>query len=238
MGSIMGRSEMEMQPPTANGDRLFSIGHSHHELPRLVELLRQAGVTAVADVRSRPYSGRHPHFNRPELAEALKQHGIAYFFLGDTLGGRPEAADLYDADGRVNYERVRRTTLFQQGLERLVGMLNRYRIAMLCSEEDPLDCHRGLMIAPALVPRGLLPQHVRGDGRVETTAEVESRLLAETKVGDGILDGLFAADLSAAEHQELLAEAYRLMAQRKAFRLRAHDGVISRGERSFEADVE
>jgi hypothetical protein len=92
---------------------------------------------------------------------------------------------------------------------------------MLCAEEDPLDCHRGLMIAPALVTQGIATAHLRGDGRIETTAEMETRLLAETKVGSGILDGLFAAMVSEAERRQYLAEAYRVMARRKAFRQRS-----------------
>lgn len=226
---------MEKQLPRSNGDRLFSVGHSNHDLPRLVQLLRAAGVNAVADVRSQPYSGRHPHFNRPELSQGLRHHGLAYLFLGDALGGRPQAADLYDPDGRVNYERVRKTITFQRGLNRLITSLDQYAVAMLCSEEDPLDCHRGLMIAPALVEFGLSPGHLRGDGRIESTAEMESRLLAETKVGAGILDGLFAAELTAAERNGLLDEAYRIMAQRKAFRLRPDDSFIQTlGEQTSE----
>src|SRR5947209_8475483 len=86
---------------------LFSIGHSHHGFGRLVELLRGTGVTTVADVRSLPYSQRLPQFNRPDLQAGLWEHEIGYAFLGDTLGGRPESPALYDADGRVNYERMR-----------------------------------------------------------------------------------------------------------------------------------
>ena len=113
--------------------------------------------------------------------------------------------------------------MFCQGLDQLCQVGQEFAVAMLCAEEDPLDCHRGLMIAPALVERGIAPLHLRGDGRVETTQEMESRLLAETKVGFGILDGLFAASISTDERREMLAEAYRAMARKKAFRLRSDE---------------
>ncbi len=205
--------------------RLFSIGHSNHELPRLVQLLQQAGVTAVADVRSQPFSQRHPHFNRPELHQGLQQQGIAYAFFGDQLGGRPHSLDMYDADGRVLYERMRKTTSFQQGIRRLCQALEEYKVAMLCSEEDPLVCHRGLMIAPAVVERGVFPLHLRADGSTETTEEFENRLLAETKVGAGLFDGLFAAALTEEDRRELLREAYRVQARRKGFRMRTDKGA-------------
>jgi uncharacterized protein (DUF488 family) len=204
---------------------LFSVGHSNHEMGRFLELLRQAGIAVVADVRSSPFSRRLPQFNRPQLEADLRRAGIAYVFLGDQLGGRPRSTDLYDAEGRVDYEAVRRTAAFQQGLARLIRGADRHTVAMMCSEADPLDCHRGLMIAPALVERGLAPQHLRKDGTRETTAEMEDRLMRDTGVGAGVLDGLFAAILTDDERRTLLAEAYRLMARKKAYQLQTDKEV-------------
>lgn len=203
----------------AAATRIFSIGHSNHALAHLFQLLQAVGVTAVVDVRSHPFSQRHPQFNRSELESALQACGIAYLFLGDRLGGRPAPLDLYDDEGRVDYERVRMTAHFQQGLDRVCRVLDRETVALLCAEEDPLDCHRGLMITPALVERGLTPGHLRADGSAESTADMESRLLKLTKVGAGISDGLFAGLLTCDERRSLLAEAYRLQARRKAYRL-------------------
>jgi uncharacterized protein (DUF488 family) len=213
----MSRAETPEQLISAA--RLFSVGHSNHSMDRFLNLLRAGGVTAVADVRSRPYSGRCPQFNRPELEAALREADLWYAFLGHELGGRPGSMRLYDSDGRVDYERVRRTAAFQQGVDRLIRGCDQQRIVMMCSEEDPLECHRGLMIAPELVERGLAPLHLRGDGSVETTQQLEQRLIEETGVGMGILDGLFAATLSKADRHDVLASAYRAMSKRKAFRI-------------------
>jgi uncharacterized protein (DUF488 family) len=197
---------------------IFTIGHSNHSWAEFVALLRAHGVTAVADVRSQPVSRRHPHFNRGEMEPALRDEEIAYAFLGDQLGGRPGQPSLYDSDGRVDYERVRRTPFFQRGLERLEQARQQFTIALLCSEEDPLHCHRGLMIAPALVERGIAPGHIRGDASLETMKEMEDRLLLETRVGEGVVNGLFAAILTDAEQKELLQLAYGKMARKMAFR--------------------
>jgi uncharacterized protein (DUF488 family) len=205
--------------------RLFSIGHSNHDLPRLVELLHGAGVSAVADVRSHPFSQRYPQFNRPDLEWGLRQHDIAYAFLGDLLGGRPRQPGLYDPEGRVDYERLRGTAQVRTGLERLAEALDSYTVAMLCAEEDPLDCHRGLMITPALGKMGIAPGHIRADGSVETTAAMEERLLAVTGVGGGLLDGLFGGLIPDEERRQYLAEAYRFQALRKAYRLRPGEVV-------------
>ena len=197
--------------------RVLSVGHSNHELPHFLELLHGAGVEAVADVRSSPFSQRYPQFNQSELEQGLQSAGIVYVFLGDSLGGRPRQAHLYDDEGRVDYRQVRATDFFARGLERIARASAKYRIAMLCAEEDPLDCHRGLMIAPALVECGIVPGHLRGDGRVETTADLEDRLLAATDQ-----DGLFA--LADEDRREALEHAYVLMARKKAFRLRSDEG--------------
>jgi hypothetical protein len=187
--------------------RILSVGYSNHEPERFLALLQGAGVTAVADVRTSPYSRRMPHFNGPQLVPLLRRIHIAYVFLGDALGGRPADDYLYDAEDRVDYERVRATEVFQRGLDRLIEGGRKYVVAMMCGEADPLDCHRGLMITPALI-----------DGRVESTEEMEQRLLAETGVGAGEADGLFAAQLSDEARREILTVAYREMARKKAFR--------------------
>ena len=211
----MTKSSENVTP--AAGPRLLSVGHSNHDLDFFLALLRRGGVDAVADVRSRPFSRRLPHFNGPALAAFLKAHGLAYVFLGDLLGGRPDDPEVYDAEGRVDYERVRGTDTFRRGLERLILGTERFVVAMLCSEEDPLDCHRGLMIAPALEEEGICPGHLRRDGAIESTAEMEKRLLETVRVEEGLLDGLFAPLLTEEDRRQTLAEAYRRMARRKAF---------------------
>jgi uncharacterized protein (DUF488 family) len=201
------------------GNQLLSVGHSNLEIACFVQLLQASGVTAIADVRSQPFSKWLPWTNRPHLEQALAEHEIRYHFLGDQLGGRPQSTEVYDLDGRVNYERVRATAAFQRGLDCLAQALENFRLAMLCSEEDPIDCHRGLLIAPAMKERGFAAMHIRGDGSLESQANFEARLIDATGVGSGLLDGLFAASLSTEDRDQILADAYRVQSQRKAFRL-------------------
>ena len=200
-------------------NRLFSIGHSNLEFPRFVQLLQQSGVCAVVDVRSQPFSKWLPWSSRPSLEPQLRDYEIGYHFMGDLLGGRPRQANVYDSEGRVDYERLKATAAFQKGLDRLCQALEEFRLAMLCSEPDPLDCHRGLLIAPAMKERGIAATHIRSDGTLESQADFEARLIGVTQVGVGLLDGLFAASLSDEDHRQMLADAYRIQSRRKAFRL-------------------
>jgi uncharacterized protein (DUF488 family) len=216
----MSTPEGPTQPPTG---RLLSVGHSNHDWPRFLDLLRGAGVTAVADVRSSPYSRRLPEYNRGALEAALRANAVAYVYLGDLLGGRPADRDLYDPEGWADYARIRRTASFRRGIDRLLLGAARYTVAMLCAEEDPLDCHRGLMITPALAELGHPPLHLHKGGWLETTAEMEERLLGDTGVGDGLLDGLFAAQLDEAERRSIVAEAYQRRNRQVAYRVQAEE---------------
>jgi uncharacterized protein (DUF488 family) len=216
MAPIMDQRDAPVQMPNPS-PRLLSVGHSNHPPDFFLHLLRQASVAAIVDVRSSPYSRRLPQYNRPQLEAMLNQAGIAYVFLGELLGGRPRDLEVYDSAGRVDYERVRATDSFREGLQELVKVAEEGVPALLCSEEDPLDCHRGLMIAPALAERGIEPFHLRKNGRLESTAEMEERLLMETRIGEAERGGLFP--LSEEDRRDLLVEAYRIMARRKAFQI-------------------
>ena len=218
-GRIIGLLESLTQ--MKNG--LLSVGHSNHELDHFLVLLHGAGVTAIADVRSSPFSKRWPQFSKAPLEDALRMAGIAYVYLGDQLGGRPTSRALYDVEGRADYEKVRATTAFQRGLERLLLGAERYHIAMMCGEDDPLDCHRGLMITPALIEIGVSPNHLRKDGSLESTPAMEMRLLKETKLEERLEPNLFHPAPDAAEIREIMAEAYRLMAKKKAFQLQIEE---------------
>src|SRR6266850_168879 len=109
---------------------IYTIGHSTHEAGRLVELLRQHGITAIADVRSRPYSRVNPQFNRESLARTLKDAGISYVFLGKELGARPDDRSSY-IDGRVSYERLAASALFRDGIDRVMDGADKFHVALM-----------------------------------------------------------------------------------------------------------
>ncbi len=197
------------------GDKaLFTLGHSNLEFDQFVGLLSNLQVQLLADVRSSPHSGRFPQFSQPVLQKMLEEGGISYLFLGEELGGRPDDLDAYRRDGVVDYRARRKSYAFGAGLERLLAELERRRIALMCAEEDPLECHRFLMICPELVRKGIRPLHVRGDGRIETQEAAENRLL-ETHGFAGIANHT----LFPQKRDDALEQAYELQAQKVAFRI-------------------
>lgn len=156
---------------------LFTIGHSNHSAKTLLELLGQHSVQVVADVRSKPYSARFQQFNRPELKRTLKENGIRYVFLGHELGARREESDCY-IKGQARYDLVAKTSAFEEGLDRLLKGLERYRIALMCAEKDPLTCHRTILVCRHLRGRGFSIQHILANGSIETNEAAEQRLLS------------------------------------------------------------
>jgi uncharacterized protein (DUF488 family) len=197
---------------------VFTIGHSTHSIATFIGLLRQHGITALADVRSAPYSRFNPQFNKEMLADELKAHGIRYVFLGCELGARSNDPSCYE-NGRVRYARLARTELFRKGIERVRNGANEYRIALMCAEKDPLECHRTLLVARVLEEQGVPVMHILGDGRLESHDETMTRLLDVLRMPR---EDLFKS------RADLIAEALRRQEEKVAYvdeKLAAQAGV-------------
>jgi uncharacterized protein (DUF488 family) len=155
---------------------IFTVGHSTHAAGHFLGLLTQHGIGVLADVRSLPYSRRNPQFNREALRQTLKADGVGYVYLGEQLSARSADAGCYVA-GRLSYPLVAQTAAFQAGLARLIGAAQTHRIALMCAEKDPLDCHRTILVARALEFRACEVVHILADGALETQAQASARLL-------------------------------------------------------------
>jgi uncharacterized protein (DUF488 family) len=125
-------------------------------------------------VRTAPFSRFNPQFNRRDLEFGLKEQGLRYVFLGKELGGRPDGDEFYDLDGHVLYGRMAETEAFKAGLNRLLDGAGQYRVAMMCSEEDPTDCHRFLLITRVLHTRDVSVVHIRADGTTQRTEDIKT----------------------------------------------------------------
>lgn len=192
---------------TPRDGAVFTIGHSTHSIEAFVTLLKQQGVTALADVRSAPFSRFNPQFNKDALARELKARGIKYVFLGRELGARSDDRSCYE-NGRVQYGRLARTDMFRQGLERVRRGAEEHRIALMCAEKEPLECHRTLLVARGLHEQGVEVMHILGDGRLESHADAMERLLEVT--------GLPHEDLFRSR-AELIAEALKRQEDKVAY---------------------
>ena len=151
---------------------IFSIGHSNQSIEDFLALLKQHAIQVLVDVRSSPYSKYVVHFNSVPLATAIKKAGLKYMFMGKELGGRPDGEEFYDTDSHVLYYRVAEAAFFLDGIKRLKEGGKMYKVAIMCSEEDPTDCHRHLLIGRVLTEQGVHLLHIRGDGHLQTEQEL------------------------------------------------------------------
>lgn len=192
---------------SAQQNLVYTIGHSTHSIEAFLDLLRKQSVTAVADVRSTPFSRFNPQFNKDTLQGTLAAHGIKYVFLGRELGARSDDPACYE-NGRVQYARLARAASFQAGLHRVVQGASEHRVALMCAEKDPLECHRTLLVARALADQGVEIAHILADGSLEPHESAMTRLL-------GVV-GLPAQDLFSSREQ-LIEEAMARQEQRIAY---------------------
>jgi uncharacterized protein (DUF488 family) len=158
--------------------KLYTIGHSNHSIERLIQLLDDNGIMLLVDVRSAPYSRYNVQFNKENLASILPQHEIEYAYAGKYLGGRPYDPSCYKSQRmpeegtdylhEVNYPEVMKRNWFVQGINRLLELADEKTTAIMCSEEDPAQCHRHHLIAKYIMAKypEVDVQHIRGDGTV------------------------------------------------------------------------
>ena len=205
---------------------IFTIGHSNHTTERFIELLRLHGVDGVADVRSSPHSRYLPHFNAGVIKPALNAAGIDYVFMGGQLGGRPDDPSCYDDDGRVIYAKLADTDPYDAGIQRIIRAADDRRIALMCSEKDPLECHRALLLAQTLARRRVPVLHINADGSALTHDALMDALVKkhERKLERKRQFPLFPPDASAPANDgvprsrdDMIAKAIDIESKRIAF---------------------
>lgn len=191
----------------SSNTELLTLGHSIHPIERFIALLKGAGATAVADVRSSPYSRYSPQYSKDALRNALSDAGIAYTFLGKEFGARSPDPSCY-RNGKVQYSRLAQSAPFAEGIQRVREGLKRYRVAFVCAERDPIECHRALLVARSFSDGGKSVAHIHSDGTLESHSNLESRLLVAWKLPEG---DMFKS------RESFIEDAYLLQGEKVAY---------------------
>lgn len=170
---------MLIQPPfTQAAIPIYTIGYGERTVAALVAVLQRYQIDYLVDVRTAPYSRYKPEFSKAELSAALRQAGFKYLFMGDQLGGRPIDPACY-TDGKVDYDKVQATAAYQQGIERLrSAFAQQQRIALMCSEGKPEQCHRSKLIGATLGKVGIPLVHIDETDKPQSQEQVIARLTA------------------------------------------------------------
>ncbi len=193
---------------------IYTIGHSTHPVEAFLDLLKTFSINCLIDVRSIAASSYNPQYNKEPLSNFMKANGIIYLHFAEEFGARHTDPDLLDDEGKVNFELVRKSWNFKNGVERLWQGLDRgYTIALMCSESEPFDCHRFSMVSIALQKDGFEVKHILKNKTIKTNAELENQLLKkyEKKIPQ---PDMFQPNISV---DDQLKVAYRLRNKEIAF---------------------
>ena len=187
---------------------LFTIGHTNHSQEEFLQLLRANNITYLLDVRSTPFSQFTSQFNKDVIAAFLKKNGVNYNHMGKFFGARPMDKSLYTEQGYLDFEKARASENFQKGLENVtLGLDKGFNIALMCTEKDPFDCHRAIMVARGFELKGIDANHILPDGKIITQTELNNRLL-DKYYPDRNQMSLFS-EISSLSEEEVLVLAYR-----------------------------
>ena len=167
-------------PANSAQPTLFTIGHSNHTLEKFIGLLKQHHITAIADVRSIPFSRFNPHFNREALEASLRRANISYVHMGQQLGARRDEPECF-VGKQANYELVAQLPSFRAGIDRLLAGSQHQRIALMCAEKDPITCHRTVLITRAFRHGAITVSHILDNGQLESAAAAEERMMDATQ---------------------------------------------------------
>jgi uncharacterized protein (DUF488 family) len=192
---------------------ILTIGHSNHPMDKFITLLKQHTVGQVVDVRSEPYSRYSSHFNKAELEHHLMVEDIRYVFLGTELGARPHSSRYYDGN-KVNFDKLVKGEEFQRGIRCLLEHISNERIALMCAEKDPLDCHRMIILSRYLKNHQVNIGHIHEDGTVEEHHQAELRLVRYLKIEPT----LFEPDMT---EEKLIERAYQKQQDNISFSIEA-----------------
>ncbi len=200
-------------------NKIYTIGYVSYTLSGFIEVLKKYGINAVADIRTTPYSQFKPEFNGNILAGNLKSNRISYVSLGKECGARPDDKSCYVND-RVNFDILSATDLFRQGLQRLKKGMEHYCIGIMCAEQDPIQCHRYILVARELSKH--YPEleiiNVLQNGIIEKMEETEFRLLKEYHLDSEEIPGIGKS------FSERLQEAYALQGEKISYRINEKEG--------------
>lgn len=187
--------------------KIFTVGHSQHKVDYFIEMLETYNVNYLIDVRSMPFSQYATNYNKDILNDSLISHNINYVFMGEYFGARPNNYNLYSKKGYLDFDMMKRSKMFLTGVDNVLkGIEQGNRIALMCTEKDPIECHRTILVGNAFYERGIEVEHILANNTLQNHNELNSRLV-EMYFPDRNQISLF--DDQNLSEEECLIEAYK-----------------------------
>jgi len=158
---------------------IYTIGHSNLAQKSFIGVLKEFEIQIVIDVRSSPYSKFVPHFNRENIKKTLKENNFRYIFLGDYIGGKPKNKEYYQNE-KVSYDLIAKSEKFKEGIDKVMKLSNENDIVLMCSEENPYNCHRHHLITQRILKQGLKVTHIRKGCKTDKITKIDKKDVQKT----------------------------------------------------------
>lgn len=188
---------------------IYTIGHSSYETEYFLTLLKKYEINCVVDIRGMPYSKYVPQYNKEPIKKLLQSKGIYCIYMGTELGIIQSRKDLLDSEGYLDFDKMKKSSEFRTALSRILdGLEKGYTIAVMCTEKDPIDCHRSILICRELHSHGCEIRHIMPDGTIETQEQLEAALV-NMYFKNSLQESLFHVIKDDTLLESRLDEAYR-----------------------------
>jgi len=198
---------------------IYTIGHSNYPLEKLIDMLKHYNINCVVDIRGTPYSKYNVQYNEETIALSLKEDGFLYLYMANEFAANRENKSSYNKEGYSDFEKVVMEKDFVNGIERLkLGCEKGYKIVLLGAMQEPIRCHRSILVGRALWGNGFKVNHILDDYSIASQENIEENLLNKyyNSRNQITIDDLMGNQMN---EREMIKEAYRLANREIGYRV-------------------
>lgn len=195
--------------------KIFTIGYAGFAIDDFIKALKKHNINSLIDVRSSPFSKFYQDYNKPLLCDTLQKNGIIYRNYNSEFGARQDDKTYYP-NGYLDFSMFTRSKVFLDGMQKIINAIPLgYKFVLMCSEKDPINCHRTIMVGKAFSDNGISVSHILSDGHIITQSDIEARLL-DMYYPDRDQLALFGEQLSA---EEMIENSYKFQNEKIGYRI-------------------
>ena len=198
---------------------IYTIGHSNYTIERLIDMLRHYNINCVVDIRGTPYSKYNVQFDKETIRYTLSKAGFIYIYMAKELAAKRINKESYNEEGYSDFEKVIKEKEFLEGIERLKNGCNKgYNIVLLGAMQEPIRCHRSILVGKALRKCGFNVKHILDDYSTASQEDIEQMLLDKyfSNREQMTIDDLIGNSLS---REEMIEEGYRMANKEIGYRI-------------------
>ena len=198
---------------------IYTIGHSNYTVERLIDMLKHYNINCVVDIRGTPYSKYNIQFDKETIRYTLSKAGFIYIYMAKELAAKRINKQSYNEEGYSDFEKVIKENEFIEGIERLKNGCNKgYKIALLGAMQEPIRCHRSILVGRALRENGFNVKHILDNYSIASQEDIEQMLLDKyfSNRNQMTIDDLIGNSLN---REEMIEEGYRLANKEIGYRI-------------------